>query len=203
MKTVIKKMNMTGVVTTAGMFLCTAGSGMGCAHSQATTQTQVAETPFRIGREDVLDISVWRDNDLSRVVPVRPDGFISLPMAGEIQAEGKTPTELEDVIKERLSPYVQAPKVTVIVHEVNSSKVFVTGEVQHPGVYPLRGRVSVLQALALAGGLSEFANRNGIVVIRKSGKAGRIPVSYGDLIHGDDSEKSDVALLPGDTVVVP
>ena len=116
----------------------------GCAHQQ-TPKVDNTERPFRIGREDVLDIAVWRDADLSRVLPARPDGFITMTMAGEVMAAGKTPTELEQEIKSKLSPFVQEPRVTVIVREVNSSRVFVTGEVTHPGVYPLRGRVSLLR----------------------------------------------------------
>ena len=173
-----------------------------CAHSVPEATATVEDAPYRIGREDVLDIAVWRDPDLSRVLPVRPDGFISLPMAGEIQAEGRTPSELEGMIKQKLLPYVQEPKITVIVREVNSSRVFVTGEVAHPGAYPLRGRVSLLQALALAGGLSEFANSNGIVVIRQGDKGGgRIAAHYGDILS--KGGRGDVVLQAGDTIVVP
>lgn len=175
--------------------------GAGCTH-RIPAALNGGDEPFRIGREDVLDINVWKEAELSKTIPVRPDGFISLPMAGELQAEGKTPSELEDAIKQKLAHYIQDPKVTVIVHEVNSARVFVTGEVQHPGAYPLRGRVSVLQALALAGGLSEFANSGAIVVIRPGADGGRIPVSYSDLISAEGARK-DVSLQPGDTVVVP
>jgi polysaccharide biosynthesis/export protein len=175
----------------------------GCAH-QAKTFPKASDQPFRIGREDVLDIAVWRDGDLSRVLPVRPDGFISMPMIGELKAEGKTPTELAGEIKEKLTPYVQDPKVTVIVREVNSSRVYVTGEVAHPGSYPLRGRVSLLQAVALAGGFSDFANKDGIVVIREGKDGGKYPVRYSDLVSDEAPEtRTDVFLMPGDTVVVP
>lgn len=177
---------------------------MGCA-SQVRTAPQLAqEEPFKIGREDVLDVSVWRDADLSRVIPVRPDGYISLPLAGEIQAEGHTPNELAEIIRQKLSPYVQEPKVTVMLHEVNSTRVFVTGEVAHPGAFPLRGKVSVLQAIALAGGFNAFANGDGIVVIRQGKNGGQIPVRYSDLTQVNDKDGShDFFLMPGDTVVVP
>lgn len=179
----------------------------GCAHRAKTAPVSHEEAVYRIGHEDVLDVAVWKDPDLSRVVPVRPDGFISMPLAGEIQAAGKTPDELAAAIKAKLSPYVQEPKVTVIVREINSSRVFVTGEVAHPGAYPLRGRVSVLQAIALAGGLSAFANQDGIVVIRQGKDGGQIPVRYSDLISDeadkDKQEQKDFMLRPGDTVVVP
>lgn len=174
----------------------------GCAHQQ-TPKVDNSERPFRIGREDVLDIAVWRDADLSRVLPVRPDGFITMPMAGEVMAAGKTPTELAEEIKGKLSPFVQEPRVTVIVREVNSSRVFVTGEVAHPGVYPLRGRVSLLQIIAQAGGFTDFADSDEIVVIRSDDKSKHIPVRYSDLVKADAEGEHDVILRPGDTIVVP
>lgn len=172
----------------------------GCAHKTKQVAAP-ADEPYRIGREDVLDVSVWRDADLSRVVPVRPDGFISLPMAGELKAEGKTPKELEAEIKTALKAYVQDPKVTVIVHEVNATRVFVTGEVARPGAFPIRGKMSVLQALAMAGGFTDFANKGGLMVIRHDGKG--VPVDYADLVTDEDQARADVWLAPGDTVVVP
>ena len=107
----------------------------GCAHTPAV-KVDNSEQPYRIGREDVLDVAVWRDPDLSRTLPVRPDGYISMPMTGDVLAAGKTPTELTEELKARLQPYVQEPRVTVIVREVNSSRVFVTGEVARPGRLP-------------------------------------------------------------------
>lgn len=173
----------------------------GCAHEQAVVPVATAEEPYRIGKEDVLDVSVWRDADLSRTLPVRPDGFITLPMVGEVQAEGRTTVELEQDIAGRLQKYIQSPRVTVMVREVNSARVYVTGEVQKPGAFPLRGQVTVLQALAMAGGLTEFADRNGMTVIRaKNGP--RIPVRYSDLVERR-TQGADFPLQPGDTVVVP
>jgi polysaccharide export outer membrane protein len=172
----------------------------GCAHKPAM-KVDNSDQPYRIGREDVLDVAVWRDADLSRTLPVRPDGYVSMPMTGDVLAAGKTPTELADEIKERLKPYVQEPRVTVIIREVNSSRVFVTGEVANPGAYPLRGRVSLVQAIALAGGFTDFANSDRILVIRTDDKGGQIPVRYSDLISPDGGQ--DVILRPGDTIVVP
>jgi polysaccharide export outer membrane protein len=172
----------------------------GCAHRSAV-KVDNEERPYRIGREDVLDIAVWRDADLSRTVPVRPDGYISMPMAGDVVAAGKTPEELAAELKAKLSPYVQEPRITVIVREVNSARVFVTGEVANPGAYPLRGRVSLVQAIALAGGFTDFADSDGIVVIRGDEKGQQIPVSYDDLISED--KKFELYLRPGDTIVVP
>jgi polysaccharide export outer membrane protein len=183
-----------------------------------------SDQPYRIGREDILDVAVWRDADLSRTLPVRPDGFISLPMVGEVKAEGRTPDELAAEVREALKPYVQDPRVTVIVREVNSSRVFITGEVTHPGAYPLRGRVSILQAIALAGGFTDFADRDAIVVLRRSaakkaanaegsgtGGSGNteastqgdyISVSYRDLVEEPDKYEP-LILRPGDTIIVP
>jgi len=172
----------------------------GCAHR--TAKVDNTDQPYRIGREDVLDVAVWRDADLSRTLPVRPDGFISLPMVGEVRAEGRTPNELADELREALKAYVQEPRVTVIVREVNSSRVFITGEVANPGAYPLRGRVSIIQAIALAGGFTDFADRDGIVVLRRSSQDGKyIPVSYSDLV--EEPEKFEPLILrPGDTIIV-
>lgn len=172
----------------------------GCAH-QTKQLPAPKDEPYRIGREDVLDVSVWRDADLSRTVPVRPDGFISLPMVGEVKAEGKTPKELEAELRESLEAYVQEPKVTVIVREVNTSRVYVTGEVARPGAFPARGRLNVLQAIALAGGFTDFADHGAIMVIRRDGKG--YPVNYADLVTDDDEARQSIWLMPGDTVVVP
>lgn len=172
----------------------------GCAHRERRVPEQ-KEYAYRIGREDVLDVSVWRDADLSRTVPVRPDGFISMPLVGDVQADGKTPDELARELGEKLSAYIQTPKVTVVVREANSSRVYVTGEVTRPGAYPLRGRMSLVQAIALAGGFSDFADREGIRVIRQ-GEEQFIPVSYSDLV-GEHAGKQVLYLVPGDTIVVP
>ncbi len=173
----------------------------GCAH-RPTMKVDNSEQPYRIGREDVLDVAVWRDPDMSRTLPVRPDGFISMPITGDIQAAGKTPGQLAEEIKERLKPFVQDPRVTVIVREVNSSRVFVTGEVANPGAYPLRGRVSLVQAIALAGGFTEFADSDGILIIRPGEKDTKIPVRYRDVLEADASEV-ELIRRPGDTIVVP
>lgn len=173
---------------------------LGCVH-RGPPLPPPGHEPFRIGREDVLEISVWRDPDLTRVVPVRPDGYISMPLIGELLAEGKTPLELASDVRERLAPYVKQPNVTIIVREVHSSRVYITGEVAHPGSYPLRGRLSLLQAVALAGGFSDFADRERIVIIRQGQSGGRFAVRYSDLVG--EGDQKDVVLLPGDTVVVP
>jgi polysaccharide export outer membrane protein len=170
----------------------------GCSHRAVKEDDQVqAMSEFRMSREDVIEVSVWKEPELSRTVPIRPDGKITLPLIGEMQAEGLRPAELEVKVSRALASFVRDPRVTVIVHDVNGAKVFVTGMVGHPGSFPLRSYMNVLQALALAGGLAEFADRGDIQVLHADGR--RVSVAYDDLVSG----ASKVALGPGDTVVVP
>ncbi len=169
-----------------------------CAHRGEVPAEEKAG-PYLIGHEDLLDVSVWRDADLSRVVPVRPDGLISLPLVGEVEAAGKTPDQVAETVRTRLAPFVQDPRVVVIVREINAPRFFVVGEVARPGGFPLRNRTTVLQALSLAGGPNEFASKGGIVVVRKNQT--RIPVDFGELV--DEPATRDFALQPGDTIVVP
>ena len=180
----------------AAALLLAAGA---CAHSATTVPRSEGHAEYVIGREDVLDVSVWRDVDLSRTVPVRPDGRVSLPLVGELEAAGKTPTAVAEEIRARLAPYVEAPRVVVIVREVNAPKFFVIGEVARPGSYPLRNHTTVLQALSVAGGPNEFASRGGIVVVRGGGEH-RVQVDYSEIVH---QPSRDFALEPGDTIVVP
>lgn len=170
----------------------------GCSHHAVKEDDQVAQmSEFRMSREDVIEVSVWKEPELSRTVPVRPDGKITLPLLGDVQAEGLKPAELEANVAKSLTPYVRDPRVTVIVHDVNGAKVFVTGMVQHAGSFPLRSNMNVLQALAMAGGLAEFADRGDIKVLHADGR--RVEVDYDSLVSGE----SKVTLGPGDTVVVP
>lgn len=143
---------------------------------------------------------VWREAELSRVVPVRPDGFISLPLVGEMLAVGKKPAELAADIQLKLSGFIQEPRVSVLVREVHSSQFFVTGEVARPGNFHLRGRVSLLQALAFAGGFTAFAERESILLIRGDGTNSSFVVKYSELVDGMHRQSY---LEPGDTIVVP
>src|SRR6185295_17867294 len=122
---------------------------------------------YRLGPDDLLYIAVWKNETLSREVPIRPDGMISLPLLNDVQAQGLTPMELRDVLTRRFSEFIPSPEVSVIVKEVHSPKASVLGEVVHPGRYDLKGRTTVLDILALAGGLTEFASRSRIVVLRE------------------------------------
>ncbi len=157
---------------------------------------------YRIGIEDVLLVSVWRDPDLTREVPVRPDGKISLPLIQDVVAEGKTPAELAQDIQNRLKEYLSNPSVTVIVREINSIKVFILGEVVRPGPLTVRSKIRLLQAISMAGGVTPFGGKNGVLVYRKI-RAGQevIKVSYRDIVSGKKPTEN-LILESGDTVVV-
>jgi polysaccharide export outer membrane protein len=157
---------------------------------------------FRIGPEDVLDVQVWKNAELSRVVPVRPDGMISLPLVNDIRAAGLTPIELRQQITQKLSEFVPSPEVSVIVREVHSVKVAVLGAVRMPGHYEVNSSATVLDLIARAQGLTEFADRGRIVVLRQNGKTTtRIPFNYRRVADG--AEQDNFVVQPGDIIVVP
>ena len=158
---------------------------------------------YVIGAEDVLDINVWKEPELSRAVPVRPDGKISLPLLNDVQAVGLTPTQLAAVITERLKKFITRPQVTVVVSTINSRRVYVVGEVNRGGSFLLMPNMTVLQALANAGGLTPFANRKDIYVLRnEDAKQVRYPFNYKEALRGKDGQQN-IVLKPGDTIVVP
>jgi len=163
-------------------------------------ETQPGEE-FIIGPEDVLDIVVWKDTQLSKVTTVRPDGKISLPLIGDIQAAGFMPLALQNEIAKRLSEFKQSPEVSVIVQQVNSYNIYVLGEVTHPGKYPLNTTLTVLQAISLAGGFTNFASQN-INVLRMEGRNQQriIKLRYKDLVSEGGITKN-IILRPGDTVI--
>jgi polysaccharide biosynthesis/export protein len=157
---------------------------------------------YRIGPEDLLDILVWKNGELSRVVPVRPDGKISLPLVQDIVAAGLTTNELKAQLTERLTPYIQAPEVSVIVREVHSFKVSVQGSVKMPGQYEVKSRgATVLDMLARAQGFTDFANKGSVRVLRPvNGKTQVIRINYNDAINGE--ENANPVVQPGDIIVV-
>jgi polysaccharide biosynthesis/export protein len=162
----------------------------------------VASDDYIIGPDDTLHISVWKEPDLTETLPVRPDGKISMPLLNDVAAAGMTPTQLAASITEKLKKYVADPRVTVVVTAMNSQKVYLTGEVLHPGPTALTPNMTVLQALAGAG-FTQFANTKGIYVLRTvNGKQHKIPVNYKKLIKGEAVDQN-LMLKPGDTVVVP
>ncbi len=158
---------------------------------------------YVIGPEDILYIHVWKEETLSRNVPVRADGKISLPLIDEVVAAGLTPLQLKEVLMKKLKEYVEVPNVSVIVTESNSFKVYVSGEVRNPGVQRLRSESSLLQVIPMCGGFTEWANQKKILVIRKeNGKEKRITVNYKKLVEGRGLE-TNFLLKPGDIIIVP
>ncbi len=159
---------------------------------------------FVIGTGDVLAINVWKETEISRSVPVRSDGRISLPLVGEIQASGKTPKQLESEIKTKLKDFVSEPEVTVIVQEIKSQKFNVLGMVMKPGSFPLTKPMTVLDAIALVGGFRDFAKQKNIYVLRATsdGKQLRLPFNYKDVVKGRNSAQN-IELESNDTIVVP
>ena len=162
------------------------------------------DNTFVIGNDDVLAINVWKEPDISRSIPVRSDGKISLPLVGELQATGQTPEQLEQQIATKLKSYISEPEVTVIVQQINSQKFNILGQVTKPGTYPLTNSLTILDAIALAGGFRDFAKQKSIYVLRQSadGKQARLNFNYKDVIKGKDSAQN-VRLQPRDTIVVP
>jgi polysaccharide biosynthesis/export protein len=157
---------------------------------------------YVIGPEDALHIAVWREADLTASLPVRPDGKISLPLLDDVQASGLTPKQLADSITEKLKKYIADPRVTVVVTAINSKRIFINGEVLHPGPMPMLPNMTVLQALSSAG-LNQFAKIKGIYVLRmQNGKQQKLPVNYKKLLKGEQIEQNYL-LQPGDTIVVP
>ena len=179
----------------------------------AVTATAQADTPqnhaqvdptYIIGNDDLLSISVWKEPDLSKQIPVRSDGRISLPLVGEVQATGRTPPELEQEIAAKLKNYITAPQVTVIVQQINSQKFNVLGQVNKPGAYSLTAGTTIVDAIAIAGGFRDFAKKKSIYVLRQSQNVGeiRLPFNYENFLKGKDPAQN-VQLKPHDTVVVP
>jgi len=158
---------------------------------------------YQIGPEDVLDINVWKEPEVSRVVPVRPDGRISLPLINDVQASGMSPQELSKTVSEKLRKYLNDPQVTVIVTAINSQRVFVVGEVLRAGAFPLIPGMTVLQALSSAGGFTTYADVKKIHVVRqRNGKMQQLAFNYRDVLKGDNPDQN-IKLEPGDTIVVP
>lgn len=194
------------------VLVLTAAAALG-SHAQATANSQANSSnsaplsapnnsSYVIGPDDTLHVAVWKEPDLTATLPVRPDGKISMPLLNDVQAAGLTPMQLADSLTEKLKKYVTDPRVTVVVTAMNSQRIYVLGEVLHTGAMPLTPDMTVLQALATAG-FTQFANTKGIYVLREqNGKQQKIPVNYKQLIKGN-SAAQNIALKPGDTIVVP
>ncbi len=188
----------------AGNKLLTAQNGGASSTTvEVTVKSATGDPNYAIGPEDELYVNVWKEPDISRAVPVRPDGKISLPLVNDVQASGLTPMQLGSEIKERLKKFISEPQVTVIVTKINSQRVFLVGEVTRAGAYPLLPNMNVLQALSSAGGFTQFANLKKIHVLRmENGKQISLPFRYKDVASGHHPEQN-ISLKPGDTIVVP
>jgi polysaccharide biosynthesis/export protein len=163
-----------------------------------------SDSAYVIGANDVLAINVWKEPDISRSVPVRSDGKISLPLVGELTASGQTPLQLEQEITKRLQNYISEPEVTVIVTDSKSQRVNIMGMVTKPGAYLLTSSTTVLDAIAMAGGFKDFAKQKSIYVLRQApdGTQKRLPFNYKEVIKGQNPEQN-IRLQAGDTLVVP
>ena len=171
--------------------------------TKSTITPATTDPAYVIGPEDVLDVNVWKEPDMTRIVPVRPDGKITLPLINDVEAAGSTPQQLASTVTGKLRKYLTEPQVTVIVTQINSQRVFVVGEVLRAGAFPLVPGTTVLQALASAGGFTTFANVKKIHVMRVvNGKHTEIPFNYREVLKGDNPDQN-IKLEPGDTVVVP
>ncbi len=176
--------------------------------SGAADKALLTVTPdYIIGPEDILEITVWKNADLSKQVQVRPDGRISLPLLGDISAVAKTPVQLTDEISAGLRVYMENPTVSIMIKEVNSYQIYVLGEVNKPGKYPLKSKTTLLQGITVAGGFTAMAARNKIVIFRFSKDGGhegltKLRASYDDIVVRDGSSQN-MELKPGDQIVVP
>lgn len=170
---------------------------------ETAKKAATADPNFVIGSQDVLDISIWKEPDLSRTVPVRPDGKISLPLLNDVQAAGLTPPQLAAQITTSLNKFVTSPQVTVIVTQINSQRFYLLGEVARPGAYALIPGMTVLQAISNAGGLTLYANSKKVYLLREeNGKQQKLPFNYKDVVAGKRTDQN-VVLQTGDTIVVP
>jgi polysaccharide biosynthesis/export protein len=158
---------------------------------------------YVIGPDDVLGVLFWRDTEMTGDVTVRPDGKVTLPLLGDIQAAGLSPEALTKVIQEAASKFQQDPSVTIVVRQINSRKVFITGQVTNPGAFPLTGPRTVMQLIAVAGGLTEYADKKNITIVRfVNGQQQVFKFNYNDVARGK-ALAQNIVLQPGDTVVVP
>ena len=173
-------------------------------HSDQDASLKPHDNSFVIGNEDIIAVSVWKEPDLTRSIPVRSDGKISMPLIGELQAAGRTPLQLEREITDKLQNFITAPEVTVIVEKINSKKFNILGEVAKPGSYPLSQASTIVDAIALAGGFRDFAKKSGLYVIRKGsdGRDSKIPFNYKEFIKGKQSAQN-IQIEPNDTIIVP
>jgi polysaccharide biosynthesis/export protein len=187
-----------------GSPVTSAASDSGASGTEVRSVGTSHDDSFVIGADDVLAVNVWKEPEISRAIPVRSDGKISLPLVGEVQATGQTPLKLEQDIASRLKNYIAEPEVTVIVQQINSQKFNILGQVNKPGSYVITNSATVLDAIAVAGGFRDFAKKKSIYVLRQNadGTQTRIPFNYKEVVKGLNPAQN-VKLQPRDTIVVP
>jgi polysaccharide export outer membrane protein len=171
----------------------------------ADTAKPAVDVPlgYIVGDSDVIRVNVWKEPEVSQTVVVRTDGNISLPLINEVKVSGMTPLQIQDLVAEKLKAFLNSPQVTVTVIEIHSKRAFITGEVARPGTYSLNAQTTVLQLIAQAGGFTPFAKTDSIVVLRtEDGRQSRLKFKYKEVVQGKKTEQN-IALHPGDTVVVP
>src|SRR5664279_1310552 len=195
---------LLGVLTSLAVAQDAGNPAAATAAKPAPSATGVRPDSYVIGAEDVLSVYVWKEPDMSKTVPVRPDGMISLPLVGEIKASGYTPVQLQEVLAEAMKKLISDPQVTVVVEKVSSLSFNIVGEIGRPGYYPLTRRMTVLDAIAMAGGFKDFAKTKKVYVLRTAanGTQERLPFNYKDVINGK-SQQQNIELQPRDTIVVP
>lgn len=173
------------------------------AEASAPAKSATDDPTYVIGPEDMLSVAVWKEPDFSSTVPVRPDGKISLPLLGDVEAAGRTPGQLAQDLTGKLKKYIDDPRVTVVVTAINSKRVYILGEVNHPGAMTMSPNMTVLQAISAAGGPTAYANTKKISVLRtEQGKQVKYPFNYKEVVKGND-QAQNIVLKSGDTIVVP
>ena len=182
----------------------TSGSAGRTPAGEATASSATeAGSDYRVGTGDVIQVSVWKEPEASTTVVVRPDGKISIPLVNDLVVNGKTPLEIQEIVSERLTPFINAPNITITVREIHSKKVYVLGEVNRNGSFPVVQPTTVLQILTEAGGLRPYAKEKSIYILRtENGKQQRLPFNYKEVVSGRKMEQN-IFVQPGDTIVVP
>lgn len=204
----MKKLALIGLLAVCTMPVyaqsnTTAPQGNTSAPQTQPVKSATDDPTYVIGPEDMINVAVWKEPDFSSTVPVRPDGKISLPLLGDIEAAGRTPSELAQDLTVKLKKYIDDPHVTVVVTAINSKRIYILGEVNHPGAMNMSPNMTVLQAISAAGGPTAYANTKRISILRnEQGKQLKFPFNYKEVIKGND-QAQNIVLKSGDTIVVP
>ncbi len=199
----IEKVALAGGALVLVVLLCAPAAAQSPSTAKSSPVPVDVPADYIIGPEDVLSVVYWFEKDLSTDVSVRPDGKISMPLLNDIQAAGLTPSQLRQYLFEESKRFIQDPNVSVVVKQINSRKAFITGEVNRPGPYPLISPTTVLQLIATAGGLKDYARSKNIVIVRNSnGQTTTFPFNYKEVVSSKNL-RQNIELKPGDTVIVP